>query len=537
MSRLSRRSLLAAGVAPLAAGPALAASARPLQAAAEDVRAMVAADETGLVALITDRERILATVTHGHADVARRTPATAETRFAIGSISKMMTAIALLQIADEGRFDPDAPIARYLPDFHPKSAFAPITGHTLATHTAGLPNYLADVASMRFLIQALNAQEPAYAPGAHFWYSNSGYQLLGYAAEQIDALPFPLILQRRLLDRLDMTASAPQIDARLRAAMARSYVRTPDGELIQAPWFDYLAADGAVVSTGPDMAAFARMLLARGQTPTGRLISTRAFERFSTPVLDGYGYGVDASADGRVLSHTGSIAGFRAYLEAHPTDGLAVVVLANGPLDGRERIAARLIEGAGGRAKAAGPSRRTPSRDPVLFAGRYVGVGGKTLTFAADDRGLALGDAPLSRLGRDTWGLYLTPQGPRTFRFFRDASGAVSDVCEGADGYIRAGSGRAPTEAPAAYRTLVGRYAAHGEEGPGVRILVRDGRLLMAYADSDAPPTPLREIAPGRFGFAEPDYAPERLTFDTAMGGKAQRLVLSGTPLYRIELP
>lgn len=537
MPGLSRRSLLAAGLAPLAAGPALATSASQLEKAVQDVRAMVAADETGLVAVVTDRERVLATVTHGHADVARQTPATAETRFAIGSISKMMTAIALLQIADEGRFDPDAPIARYLPDFHPKSAFAPITGHALATHTAGLPNYLADVASMRFLIQALNQQEPAYAPGSHFWYSNSGYQLLGYAAEQVEGLPFPLVLQRRVLDRLGMRSSAPQIDARLRAAMAKSYVRTPEGELVQAPWFDYLAADGAVVSTGPDMAAFARMLLARGGTPTGRLISQRAFERFSTPVLDGYGYGVDVSEGGRVLSHSGAIAGFRAYLEAHPGDGLAVVVLANGPLDGHERIAARLIEGAGGRPRTAGPPRKTPSRDPAAFVGRYVGAGGKALTFTAHKEGLALDGAPLSRLGRDTWGLYLTPSGPRTFRFFRDASGAVSDVCEGADGYAKAGSGRTPVEAPAAYRTLAGRYAAHGEEGPGVRILGRDGRLLMAYSDSDAPPTPLREIAPGRFGYAEPDYAPERLAFDTVIDGKAQRLVLSGSPLYRIELP
>lgn len=537
MSGLSRRSLLAAGLAPLAASPAVAASAHPMQAAVQDVRAMAAAEESGLVAVVTDRERVLATVAHGHADLARRTPVTGDTRFAIGSISKMLTALTLLQIADEGRFDPEAPIARYLPDFHPNSPFAPITGHALATHTAGLPNYRADVASMRFLIQALNAQEPAYSPGSHFWYSNSGYQLLGYAAEQIEGLPFPLVLRRRLLDRLGMTSSAPQIDARMRAIMATSYVRTPEGELVQAPWFDYLAADGAVVSTGSDMAALARMLLARGQAPSGRVISPRAFERFSTPALDGYGYGVDVADGGRVLSHTGSIAGFRAYLEAHPGEGLAAVVLANGPLEGRERIAARLIEGAGGRPKAAAPPRKTPSRDPALFAGRYVGAGGKALTFTTDGKGLALGGARLDRLGRDTWGLYLTPSGPRTLRFFRDASGAVSEVWEGADGYARAGGGRAPAETPDAYRVLIGRYAAHGEEGPGVRILARDGILLMAYADSDAPPTPLREIATGLFGFTEPDYAPERLAFDTIMAGKAQRLMLSGAPLYRIELP
>src|SRR3546814_8527267 len=121
---------------------------------------------------------------HGFSDIDRRTPATPGTLVAIGSISKAFTAVALMQMADEGRFDPDAPIARYLPDFRVRSALAPITGGALMSHTSGLPNYLAHVASMRFLATALQDFEPRYAPGAHFWYSNSGYQLLGYAAER-----------------------------------------------------------------------------------------------------------------------------------------------------------------------------------------------------------------------------------------------------------------------------------------------------------------------------------------------------------------
>ncbi|MDQ9785863.1 hypothetical protein, partial [Serratia marcescens] len=76
-----------------------------------------------------------------------------------------------------------------------------------------------------------------------------------------------------------------------------------------------------------------------------------------------------------------------------------------------------------------------------------------------------------------------------------------------------------------------------GEEGPGVRIFARNGQLMMAYADSNAPPTPLVEDGPGRFRFAEPVFAPEWLGFDTIIAGQAQRLILSGIPLYRIELP
>ncbi|MFD2500208.1 hypothetical protein ACFSTI_16875 [Rhizorhabdus histidinilytica] len=70
-----------------------------------------------------------------------------------------------------------------------------------------------------------------------------------------------------------------------------------------------------------------------------------------------------------------------------------------------------------------------------------------------------------------------------------------------------------------------------------MRIFVRNGRLMMAYADSNAPPDMLAEDGPGRFRLAEPAYAPEELVFDTSIDGRAQRLRLSGVPLYRVDLP
>lgn len=523
-------------------GAVAAAQTAIPQSALDDVQAMVAAapGNIGLVVAVTDRDRMRLVATRGYADIARKLPVTPDTRFAIGSISKSFTAIALMQMADEGRFDPDAPIARYLPDFHPRSKFAPITGHALLTHTSGLPNYLAHVASMRFLIAALSDFEPRYAPGAHFWYSNTGYQLLGYAAEAVDDRPFPLTLQRRVLDPLGMTATAPQIDDRLRGRIATSYVRTPDGGYAEAPWFDYLSADGAIVSNAADMGAYARMLLARGKTPSGRLISARAFDRFATAVRDDYGYGVDVLDGGRVLAHSGSIAGFQAYLAAHVEEGFAVTFLSNGPLDKafRDRIIRRLSQAESGEG-ASPPTSAWP--DAKDFTGRFVDANGRELAFMAEASGeLALAQdgatVPLARLGKQAWGLYLTPKGPRAFLFFRDTAGKVTDVSEGASGYAMPGSEHPPAETPAAYRMLVGRYAAHGEEGPGVRIFVRGGQLTMAYADASSA-TSLVEEAPGRFRFAKPAHAPEWLAFDTVIDGQAQRMTLSGVPLYRIDLP
>jgi D-alanyl-D-alanine carboxypeptidase len=529
--------------APAVAEPAT--STASMDAALADVRTMVetAPGELGLVVAVTDRDQLRMVATHGYADIERRMPVTPETRFAIGSISKSFTAITLMQLADEGRFDPDAPISRYLPDFHPRTTFPAITGHALLTHTAGLPNYMTDVASMRYLIAALNEFEPRYAPGANFWYSNSGYQLLGYAVERIEHRPFPLVLQQRMLDRLGMTATAPQLDDRLRGTMAESYTRTPDGAYVRAPWFDYLAADGAIVSTAADMSAYGRMLLARGDTPKGRLISARAFDRFAKPALDDYGYGIDVKEGGRMLAHSGGIAGFQAYLAAYPADGYAVVFLGNGPMDNalRDRILTRLSQAAGGAAKPPADVAAKPSADVAGFAGRFIDSKGGALVFAANaSGGLSLEEEgkalPLTRLGENSWGLYLTPKGPRAFTFFRDAAQAVTDVVEGASDYAKPAAAKLAAT-PAAYLPLVGRYRMHGEEGPDMRILARDGRLLLAYIGYGGDPMILEEAGPGRFRPTMPAHSPEWISFDTIIDGQAQRMKLTGVSLYRIDLP
>lgn len=522
-------------IAPAAAREGVAADRA---AALADIRAMVegASGESAIVVAITDRDRSIMVAAHGYADIDRRIAAAADTRFAIGSISKSFAAVALMQMADEGQFDPDAPIARYLPEFHVRSSYAPITGASLMSHTSGLPNYLANVASMRFLITALSDFEPRYAPGEHFWYSNSGYQLLGYAAEAVDKRPFPMIVQQRIFDPLGMTATAPQIDDRQRRQMATSYERAPDGDLVAAPWFEYIAADGAIVSNAPDMTAYARMLLVRGRAPKGRLLSDRAFSRIITPVRDGYGYGLDIAEHGKMLSHTGSIAGFQAYFAVHLEQGLGIVILGNGPADKalRERIVARLF------GTAPNPVPDLTWRGAESFAGRFVGPGGKTLEFRAGPSGNLLVDdggkpLPLARIGREGWGAHLTLTGPRAFIFYRDASGAVSEVVEGDATFTRAG-GTPASAAPTSYWSLVGRYSAHGEEGPSMRIYARGAKLMMSYADSSLP-TPLVEDEPGRFRFETPAYSPEWLRFDTIAEGKAQRLLVNGVALYRIELP
>ena len=202
-----------------AAAMALGVLALPARAAAADVdakltEAATAIDQAlshssvpGLVIGITDRHGLRKVIVHGYGDLKTRKPLTAESRFAIGSISKAFTAIALMQVSQESRFDPHAPITRYLPSLVIHSRFAPITGHDLLSHTSGLPNYLPDSASSRYAAIELGTFAPAYAPGAHWWYSNTGFHLLGYVLENIEHEPYTKILRRRVLEPIGMTST------------------------------------------------------------------------------------------------------------------------------------------------------------------------------------------------------------------------------------------------------------------------------------------------------------------------------------------
>jgi CubicO group peptidase (beta-lactamase class C family) len=113
-------------------------------------------------------------------------PVTPDTLFEIGSVTKSFTAISLMQLFDEGHFDPQAAVSKYLPWFQVESKFRAITGHDILTGTAGLQNYRPDLASMPFAVWSLRDFEPSYAPGEHFWDSNLGFQILGCVLERIE---------------------------------------------------------------------------------------------------------------------------------------------------------------------------------------------------------------------------------------------------------------------------------------------------------------------------------------------------------------
>lgn len=523
----------------LAALPALAQSdtaARLARAFDAIDRAAAASNPPGMVIGFTDRTHVLKISTYGYADIKTKAKVTPETLFEIGSVSKSFTAIALMQLMDEGKFDPKAPIAKYLPWFEMKSRYRAITGHDLLTHTAGLQNYRADLASMPFAAWSLREYEPSYAPGEHYWYSNLGFQVLGYALERIDGADYDTIIRRRVLDRVGMRSSYGAIDDALRAKLAVSYQHWAyTGEPVEAPWTEYLAADGSISSTAADMLAYARMFLNRG---TG-VLSERAFTALTTPFLNDYAYGLNVrKGNGEtVISHGGSIAGFMTWFEVHPAAGFGMIAMGNGPLD------RSLVLWAGAAVAAAMRNRPlpdAPKQNPeqvsnaAEYAGEYRG-GARTLEIAAHGSRLELraGGAaiPLKHAGGDTF--RVTGELATYPLVFARQKGKVVAILHGPDWYANTSYvGPKQFPSPAEYAAYVGHYVNHNPEGGDLRIFVQKGVLMMSPGGAGSP---LVSVGPATFRPAEPDFNPERIRFDVAVDGHVLRLWNSGMPMYRVE--
>jgi CubicO group peptidase (beta-lactamase class C family) len=522
--------------------------------------ALANSKKPGIVIGITDRDKTLRVYLHGFADLKTREPLTAESRFAIGSISKAFTSIALMETADEGKFDPRAPLTRYLPSLKIRSNYPAMTGRDVMSHTAGLPYYLADAASSRFVQAALKDFTPAYAPGAHWSYSNTGYQLLGYALENIEQRPYPEIIRDRLLIPAGMLHTSAIIDDAERKHMVVSYTRWPyDGSYVEASWYEYTAGDGSIVSTIEDMCAYARLLLNKGSVGERRLLSNRAFAELTTPVLEDYAYGLWVRRQGghTVISHSGGIAGFSSYLEAHSDEGFAVMILSNGGID--PAFQAWLLGAVGsslrGEAVPAPPAPERPAIEAKLDD--YVGIyhdssagtaarGDEVLTVTLTEGGLSLArghaEHRLQRIGADTFRIAGSDEDHEAYLFSRAGGkrdGAVVEVSHGAQWYVtkdfhEPAAGKVADD----YSALVGHYVYSGPEGPVARVYVRNGSLIaVLFMDENLYALPLERGGPGVYLLKESPVSAEPVRFDSLDRGHATRMTISGLPLYRRDTP
>jgi CubicO group peptidase (beta-lactamase class C family)/D-alanyl-D-alanine dipeptidase len=293
---------------------------------------------------IVDDQQIVWAQGFGMADAEAGVPATAETVYRIGSVSKLFTDIAIMQLVERGELNLDAPITDYLPDFRPHNPFgAPITLRELMSHRSGLlreppvGNYFETTQpSLAATVRSLNDTELVFPPNVHTKYSNAAIAAVGYVLEAQSHQPFANYLKASVLDRMGLTHSSFEPDPRIVANLAKAKMWTYDGLEFEAPTFQLgMAPAGSMYSTVNDLGRFLSVLIAQGKVGDGTLLKPATLEQMWSPQFPnpggpafGLGFMVRPFERHRLVGHGGAIYGFATTLDLLPDDKLGVVVIA-----------------------------------------------------------------------------------------------------------------------------------------------------------------------------------------------------------------
>ena len=312
---------------------------------------------------------------HGVADIKAGTPITPATVFRIDSVTKTFTAIAVMQLCEQGLADLDAPASVYLRGYRlipARASFRPVTLRHLLTHTAGVRAVRTAADLVR---PALGWGVPAgrpvpplagyyrgglhvnIEPGTRWAYSNNGYATLGQIVEDVSGLPFGRYLRERIFGPLGMDSSDLVRSERVQPRLATGYTLgrgglrpVTDREIVQA-------GGGSIYASTADMARYAAALLGGGAGTHGAVLRPGTLAGMFAPHyqpdprIPGMGLGFfRAEAGGhRIVSHDGVWPGFHASMMLAPDDGVGVLAFANtgpfSPLSAASPAASTVLRG------------------------------------------------------------------------------------------------------------------------------------------------------------------------------------------------
>src|ERR1700730_4703607 len=293
---------------------------------------------------IIDDQQIVWAESFGMADPKSKTPASADTVYRIGSVSKLFTDSAIMQLVERGELNLDAPITDYLPDFHPRNPFGtPITLRQLMSHRSGLlreppvGNYFeTSQPTLAATVQSLNDTELVFAPNTHTKYSNAAIAVVGYLLESRSHEPFAQYLKSSVLDPMGLRHSSFEPNPAIITNLAKAEMWTYDGLKFEAPTFQLgMAPAGSMYSTVNDLGHFVSVLLAQGKAENGAVIKPATLEQMWSPQFPnpggrvfGLGFLVRSLDGHRLVGHGGAIYGFATTVDLLPEDKVGVVVVA-----------------------------------------------------------------------------------------------------------------------------------------------------------------------------------------------------------------
>ena len=286
----------------------------------------------------------------GVASLETGQPATPDTLFQIGSISKVFCTTVLMTLVDEGKVELDAPIARYLPELtlsEPGLTEA-ITVRHLVTHQSGIwGDYFDDFGwgddALRRAVANIHTLRQTYRPGELWSYCNAGFEIAGAIIEQVTGRLYEEVAGERLLGPLGLAHTfffPHEVFAYPHAVgHVEEVPKSGDFSVAREYWLSRaLSPVGSILSTVADLLTFARFHMGDGTFAGRRILSPASIEAMRTPKVRvdradrfwGLGWGVSLLGDVRVLNHTGGTNGFAALLVAVPDRQFALAMLTNG---------------------------------------------------------------------------------------------------------------------------------------------------------------------------------------------------------------
>lgn len=316
----------------------------------------------GLSAAAVKEDKVVWTKAFGFRDLESGFVATPHTLYGIGSVTKSFTALAIMQLAEQGKLSLDDPVDRYVPlDIRP--AGEPIRISHLMSHSSGIPGLAYAEAVIRgatgagenwfpiancsdLLAFMADAQDWTLGrPGERWFYLNEGYAILGHIVEKCSSIPYNEYVRKYVLAPLGMDRSVfSREDVEKDQDAATPYIVTRDGERKPSTYlYGGISADGALISSVLDLSRYISMYLGRGEHNGAHLLSRKSVQAMADPQIalpaqglfgqGSYGYGLSISPDflgHTLIGHGGSVLISTAYMGFIPEQGVGIALLANG---------------------------------------------------------------------------------------------------------------------------------------------------------------------------------------------------------------
>ena len=303
----------------------------------------VAADQPGVAVLVMVDGQIVYAQGQGLSDVETQAPITPETVFDLASVSKQMTAIAILILMEQGALQLDDPIRDYLPEWEDLDPDNPVLISHLLHHTSGIEDYTgdawqgseADFASLDLEAHLtwVNDQEPIAAPGVEFVYNNSGYGLLALIVQRVSGQPFARFMKTEVFAPLSMTQTLvyEQLGQTI-PNQATGYLVDDNGDSEPSTFPSLMTGDGNVFSSLADLARYDRALRQNTLIAAETLALAFAPGEFADGSViddDGESYGMGWQVAADYVHHSGSWLGTSTYYRHYLEPEVSIIVLSN----------------------------------------------------------------------------------------------------------------------------------------------------------------------------------------------------------------